>query len=75
MKEMPEAQNRGSLSAPGIACANSGAKVPCTVEVWQPTFSNTRPDINDITPPPPSEPSGSSRLQAVRVKRPGASPS
>ena len=53
MKEMPEAQKRGSLSAPGICLANSGAKLPCTVEVWQPTFSNTRPDISDMTPPPP----------------------
>ena len=43
MKEMPLAQKRGSLSAPGICLANSGAKVPYTVEAWQPTFSNTRP--------------------------------
>ncbi len=56
MKEMPEAQKRGSLSAPGICAANSGGKVPCTVEVWQPTFSNTRPVISAMTPPPPSAP-------------------
>ena len=74
MKEMPEAQKRGSLSAPGICLANSGGKVPCTVEVWQPTFSNTRPDISDMTPPPPSLPSGSVRVQGVRVKRPAGSP-
>ena len=30
-------------------------KLPCTVETWQPTFSNTRPlVISAMTPPPPS---------------------
>ena len=43
MSEMPEAQKRGSSSAPGICLANSGAKVPWTVEMWTPAFSNTRP--------------------------------
>ena len=55
--------------------ANSGAKVPCTVEMWQPTFSNTRPRISAMTPPPPSLPSVSARVHGVRVKRPGAWPS
>ena len=75
MKEMPLAQKRGSFSAPGICLANSGAKLPCTVEVWQPTFSNTRPAISAITPPPPSPPSFSVRVQGVFTKRPGALPS
>ena len=70
MNDMPDAQKRGSSSAPGICLANSGGNSPCTVEVWQPTFSNTRPDISDITPPPPF-----SRVQALRVKCPGAMPS
>ena len=75
MKEMPLAQKRGSWSAPGICLANSGAKVPCTVEMWQPTFSNTRPAISAMTPPPPSEPSFSVRVHVVLTKRPGAWPS
>ena len=75
MKEMPLAQKRGSCSAPGICLANSGGKVPCTVEVWQPTFSNTRPDISAMTPPPPSAPLFSLRVQGVFTKRPGALPS
>ena len=41
--EMPEAQKRGSSSAPGICARNSGANSPCTVETWTPTFSKTRP--------------------------------
>ena len=53
MSEMPEAQKRGSSSAPGICLRNSGANSPNTVEVWTPTFSNTRPAIRLMTPPPP----------------------
>ena len=74
MKEMPDAQKRGSWSAPGICLANSGGNVPCTVEVWQPTFSNTRPDISAMTPPPPSSPLFSLRAQGVLTKRPGGLP-
>ena len=53
ISEMPEAQKRGSSSAPGISLRNSGANSPCTVEQCTPTFSNTRPRIIAITPPPP----------------------
>jgi hypothetical protein len=42
MGEMPEAQYRGSVSAPRIWPANSGGKVPNTVEVWTSRFSKTR---------------------------------
>ena len=56
MSEMPDAQNRGSVSAPGISLRNSGANSPNTVETWTPTFSNTRPLSIDITPPPPGAP-------------------
>ncbi len=42
---MPDAQKRGSSSAPGISLRNSGANSPCTVEQCTPTFSNTRPCI------------------------------
>ena len=56
MSEMPEAQNSGCSSAPGICFLNSGANSPKTVEVWTPTFSNTRPVIRLMTPPPPSHP-------------------
>ena len=55
---------------PGICEANCFGNVPCTVEVWQPTFSNTRPDIRAMTPPPPSVPSASALVHGVRVKRP-----
>src|SRR5437868_3694331 len=54
ISEMPEAKKRGSASAPGISLRNSGANSPKTVEAWTPTFSNTRPFIIDITPPPQS---------------------
>jgi hypothetical protein len=53
MSEMPEAQNRGSVSAPGMSLRNSPANSPKTVETWTPTFSNTRPCMLAITPPPP----------------------
>ena len=53
ISEMPEAQKRGSSAAPGISLRNSGANSPCTVEQCTPTFSNTRPRIIAITPPPP----------------------
>ena len=56
MSEMPEAQNSGCSSAPGICLRNSGANSPWTVEVWTPTFSNTRPVIRLMMPPPPSRP-------------------
>ena len=38
---------------------------------WTPTFSNTRPRIIAITPPPPGAPVWSVRCQGVRTKRPG----
>ena len=50
---MPLAQKRGSVSAPGICARNSGLNSPHTVETLTPTFSNTRPRITLITPPPP----------------------
>jgi hypothetical protein len=53
---MPDAQNRGSSAAPGMSLRNSGANSPCTVEQCTPTFSNTRPFMIDITPPPPFAP-------------------
>jgi hypothetical protein len=56
ISEMPDAQNRGSSAAPGISLRNSGANSPCTVEQCTPTFSNTRPLIIDMTPPPPGLP-------------------
>ena len=68
MSDTPEAQNRGSSSAPGICLRNSGANSPWTVEVWTPAFSNTRPCSRLATPPPPSAP----RLHGVRTKRAGA---
>ena len=40
---MPQAQKRGSCSAPGICARNSGLNSPQTVETFTPTFSNTPP--------------------------------
>ena len=54
MSDTPEAQKRGSSSAPGICLRNSGANSPCTVEVWMPAFSNTRPFDQTMAPPPPA---------------------
>ena len=51
---MPLAQNRGSSAAPGIWARKSGLNSPQTVETFTPTFSNTRPFITLMTPPPPS---------------------
>ena len=53
INEMPEAQKFGFSAAPGISLRNSGANSPCTVEQCTPTFSNTRPRISAMTPPPP----------------------
>lgn len=64
----PVAKNRGSSSAPGMDLAISGVKVPNTVETWTPTFSNRRPCIIDMTPPPPA-----ARSQGLRTNRPGSS--
>ena len=44
------------LGFPGMSFLNSGANSPCTVEQCTPTFSNTRPLIIAITPPPPGWP-------------------
>src|SRR5258707_3892342 len=72
--EMPEAKKRGSCSAPGIWARNSGLNSPNTVETLTPTFSNTRPRMTDMVPPPRSSPSGpASRCHSLRSKRPGAS--
>ncbi len=68
---MPQAQKRGSSAAPGICARNSGLNVPQTVETFTPTFSNTRPRMTRISPPPPSLPSSVGRCQARRSKRPG----
>src|SRR4249919_3449900 len=70
ISEMPEAQKRGSFTAPGISLRNSGANSPCTVEQCTPTFSKTRPCIIAITPPPPGAPPWSVRCHGVRTKRP-----
>ena len=53
------------LSAPGIWARNSGLNSPQTVETLTPTFSNTRPRITLIAPPPPP-----GRGHSVRAKRP-----
>ena len=71
ISEMPEAQKVGSSSAPGICLRNSGENSPWTVEVWTPTFSNRRPCIIDMTPPPPFS---SSRVHSLRSKRPAGAP-
>src|SRR6185437_16493695 len=70
ISETPEAQKRGSVSAPGMSLRNSGANSPCTVEQCTPTFSNTRPCIIAMTPPPPGWPVWSVRFHGVRTKRP-----
>ena len=62
---MPVAKKRGSSPAPWMVAANSSVKRPPTVETLTPTFSNTSPFISPRTPPPPGEPSGSSRSQGV----------
>ncbi len=49
INEIPDAQKRGSSSAPGIWPRNSGENSPNTVEQWTPHFSKTRPEIIDIT--------------------------
>src|SRR3954451_10241839 len=72
ISEIPEAQKRGSSSEPGIWPRNSGAIVPCTVEMWTPAFSNTRPRSIAISPPPPGAPAWSARAHGVRSNRPGA---
>ena len=56
ISDTPEAQNRGSSAAPGICPANSGAKLPWTVEAWIPAFSNTLPFSTAMVPPPPGSP-------------------
>ena len=72
--EMPVAKKRGSCSAPGICLRNSGLNSPNTVETLTPTFSNTRPRMSDMVPPPRSSPSGpASRCHVLRSKRPGGS--
>ena len=40
---MPEAQKRGSSSAPGISLRNASENSPKTVEQLAPAFSKTRP--------------------------------
>ena len=50
----PTPRSADRHSAPAISRANSGEKVPCTVETLTPIFSNTRPRMIDMTPPPPS---------------------
>ena len=70
ISEMPDAQNAGFSSAPGICPRNSGANSPWTVETCTPTFSNTRPAIMAIVPPPPSPPVWSVRCQGFRSNRP-----
>jgi hypothetical protein len=66
---MPLAQKRGSSAAPGMFLRNSSENSPWTVEMLTPTFSNTRPRMIDMTPPPPPD-----RSQGSRSKRPGGCP-
>ena len=68
--EMPLAQKPPLSPAPGICLRNSSLKVPNTVEMLTPTFSNTRPFITAMVPPPPSPPPGSGRCHEVRSNRP-----
>src|SRR5262249_18306068 len=58
-------------AAPGMSLRNSGANSPNTAETCTPTFSNTRPFIIAMTPPPPGLPVWSVRRQGVRTNRPG----
>ena len=44
------------LGARGSARGTPGLNSPQTVETFTPTFSNTRPRITLMTPPPPSDP-------------------
>ena len=69
MSDTPEAQKRGSSSAPGICLRNSGANSPWTVEVWTPAFSNTRPCEQACHAAAAVSPS---RLHGVRTKRAGS---
>ena len=64
--ETPLAQKRPSSAAPATFSRNVSESVPCTVETLTPTFSNTRPRMMDMTPPPPP-----GRSQPLRSKRPG----
>jgi hypothetical protein len=59
----------GSSSAPGIWARNSGENSPWTVEVWTPTFSNSRPFMIDMVPPPPAP---SSRCQGCARSGPAS---
>ena len=54
-----------------ICARKSGLNSPQTVDTLTPTFSNTRPFITLMTPPPPSWPSSVGRCQGVRTNRPG----
>ena len=63
--EIPDAQNRGSSSAPTICFLNSFSNSPYTVEICTPAFSNSPPCSIDISPPPPSPPSLSFRFHGV----------
>ena len=67
ISEMPDAQKAAPSSVPGICLANSGEKLPCTVEMWTPIFSKTRPCMTDISPPPPSGRDHRSRHEAARL--------
>ena len=55
---------------PGIWPRNSGANSPCTVETCTPTFSNTRPRIIDMMPPPPGSPLWSLPLPGLALESP-----
>ena len=58
---------RPSVGAGDPSGGTISESVPCTVETLTPTFSNTRPRMSDITPPPPP-----GRSHALRSKRAGA---
>ncbi len=62
ISEMPEAQKRGSSARPESPCGIPARTRHARSRQCTPTFSNTRPFIIDITPPPPGLPEWSVRL-------------
>ncbi len=63
---MPEAQNRGSVAAPGMRARKASENSPSTIETLTPAFSIVSPRRIAITPPPPP-----GRCHGSRTKRAG----